>query len=162
MQDYDFIGVSERMLESLVVLQLILGLNTSDILFLNAKTQGGFDDGVFHQQCTYIQPSYLSSNLLQFLDSHQWHNFTRGDSLLYVAVNKSLDLTIDALGRKTVEKKVKYLEWALSQVQTRCTDEVVFPCSKGGVFAADNDCLLWDSGCGYNCIDRVVEELNIQ
>ena len=50
MQEYDFIGILERLDESLVALQMILGLRTSDILYLRAKTSGGFDDGVQNEQ----------------------------------------------------------------------------------------------------------------
>lgn len=34
MHDYDFIGVTERMDETAVALQMILGLETSDVMFL--------------------------------------------------------------------------------------------------------------------------------
>ena len=40
MLDYDFIGITERMHELLVKLQLLLNLTTADILVLNAKTNG--------------------------------------------------------------------------------------------------------------------------
>ena len=41
----DFIGISERFYESLVVLQLLLGLQTSDMLCAPANTSGKYDDG---------------------------------------------------------------------------------------------------------------------
>lgn len=48
---YDFIAISERMEESMVVLQMVLGLKTSDNLCLNTKRQGGFDGGGYKNQC---------------------------------------------------------------------------------------------------------------
>ena len=45
LDNYDFIGVTDRFDESLVVLQLLLGLETSDILYLSSKKSGNYDDG---------------------------------------------------------------------------------------------------------------------
>jgi hypothetical protein len=42
--DYDFLAITEHMEESIVVLQLLLGwMKASDVLYLNAKGQGGVD-----------------------------------------------------------------------------------------------------------------------
>ena len=51
---YDFIGITERLDESLVALQMLLDLPTSDILHLSAKGKGGFDDGGYNFTCSYI------------------------------------------------------------------------------------------------------------
>ena len=160
--EYDFIGITERLLESLAVLQVLLKLDTSQLLFLSAKTKGGFDDGVYNKQCTYIQPRYQSPQFMDYLNSHEWHNFTRGDNLLYATVNKSLDRTIESIGKDLVESNVNRLKWALDAVQSKCGGKVTFPCSSGGAFSEENDCLIWDSGCGYECINRVAVELGIQ
>ena len=45
LNDYNFIGVTERMDESLVVLQFLLGLELDDILYLSAKQKGSYDAG---------------------------------------------------------------------------------------------------------------------
>jgi hypothetical protein len=44
LKDYDFIGVTERMDESAVAVQLLLGLTTGDVLFLNSTSSGGFGE----------------------------------------------------------------------------------------------------------------------
>mmetsp|Transcript_32983 Transcript_32983/g.75980 ORF Transcript_32983/g.75980 Transcript_32983/m.75980 type:complete len:324 (-) Transcript_32983:405-1376(-) len=54
LNDYDFVGITERMDESLVALQMLLRLNVTDILYLSAKTRGGFDDGGYNNTCVYI------------------------------------------------------------------------------------------------------------
>ena len=100
--------------------------------------------------------------MLEYLQSESWQRFVHADNLLYVSVQKSLDKTIAVLGKERVEQNVQKLEKALEAVQARCGRDVVFPCSSGGKLQADNDCLLWDSGCGYDCIDRVVAELGLE
>ena len=52
---YDFIGISERFDDSLVVLKLLLGLQTSDMLCVPTKTSGNYDDGYKGMQPFLIQ-----------------------------------------------------------------------------------------------------------
>lgn len=167
-RDYDFIGITERMDESLVVLQLLLHLNTSDILYVSAKSKGSFDDGAYHSICTYIVPSYTSPGMKQWFNSSQpWNRRSYGDQLLYHAANRSLDLTIDSLGRDLVQEKVKKFKQALALAQEKCSSNLKLPCSPDGVRAKllavnlfESDCLWLDSGCGYKCLDEISEEID--
>lgn len=161
MTDYDFIGITERMHESLVALQLILDLNTSDILFLSAKTSGGWDDGLSNGQCYYIHPPVVSPQLSEYFESEDWMEKTKGGNLLYVTANRSLDLTIASFNQSIFQQKLRTYKWALKEAQTRCNGKVRFPCSAGGVLQQEHDCLLWDSGCGYDCLDSVAQELGL-
>jgi hypothetical protein len=75
---------------------MLLGLNTSDVLYLNAKQQGGYNDG--HAQtgkCHYITPSFVSPGMMEFFKSPRWQKRVQWDLAFYQAVNCSLDLTID-------------------------------------------------------------------
>jgi hypothetical protein len=61
---YDFIAITERMDESAVELQMLLGLPLADVLYLNAKTSGGYEDIVAASnssstQCRRIQSAPL-------------------------------------------------------------------------------------------------------
>lgn len=162
MSDYDFIGITERMHESLVALQFILNLTTSDILFLSAKTSGGWDDGLAGGNCYHIRKAVVSPQLQEyFYKSGDWRSKTRGGNLLYVAANRSLDLTIASFDATEFQSKLSRYKWALKEVQKRCEGKVMFPCSAGGVLQEKHDCLLWDSGCGYDCLDRVAAELGL-
>ena len=166
--DYDFIGVTERMDESLVVLQLLLHLPTSDIMHLNAKSNGGFDDGAFNSTCVYIVPSYTSPNMKTWLEnSSVWKDKIRGDEMLYNAAYQSLDLTIDSLGRKLFEEKLQKFRRAQKLAQEKCSFNLTLPCSPEGVRAKVldvnkfvSDCLWLDSGCGYKCLDEISDEVD--
>lgn len=156
MREYDFIGLVERMDESLVALKMILNLKINDILYLSAKRNGGWDEGAYQAQCIYIVPSFVSSGMRRFFRSKQWRDYTAGDRMLFQAVNRSLDLTIDSLKRDEFERQLRHYRIAKVQAQEICGPTTIYPCSAGGERRKDNHtCLWWDSGCGYQCLDRL-------
>lgn len=156
LNEYNFIGITERMHESLVVLKLLFGLELNDILYLKStKRSGGFDDGIYNNSCTYIVKSFVSSGMKQFFTSNQvWKDRTKGDIMLYQAANKSLDMTIDALGRHVVEKELQDFEQAMKVAQDACRD-VKLPCTDVGEIRRKHDCLFWDLACGYECLENL-------
>ena len=167
MQGYDFIGITERMDESLVVLMMILRLKVSDILYIKAKSSGGFDDGAFNQTCIYIVPSFTSPGMKKFFQSPDFFNRTEGDWMLYRAAEKSLDMTIDRLGREQFERHLLEFQAAQKVANNKCSQGIRYPCSVNGVRAPyrrqsdpSTDCLWLDSGCGYECLDRLETEID--
>lgn len=152
--DYDFIGITERLDESLVVLQIILGLKTSDILYYSAKGNGSWDD-----KGVYIQPSFVSQGMKKFFASDTWRQLSKGDYLMYLAANASLDRTIDSLGRREFEEKLALFRYAKNLVKTNCTD--IRPLFSAEGQAWYNDCLLADAGCGNRCFDQLERDFKI-
>ena len=164
LSQYDFIAVNERMDESAVALSMLLGIPIADVLYLDAKRKSGFDDGGDQiNDCTYIWPSFVSEGMQKYLDSEEWRKKSQWDQLLHKAVNQSLDLTIDYLGRENFEKNLKTFRCALEIGRERCSQNIKFPCLSNGtrIPNADTDCLWKDSGCGYACLDEVVRELDL-
>jgi hypothetical protein len=53
---YYFVGITERMYESAVVLSMLLNVPLGDLLYLTAKRHGGYDDAGSRNgsQCTFI------------------------------------------------------------------------------------------------------------
>lgn len=157
LRQYNFIGVTERMDESLVSLQMILGLQTNDMLYLRAKGKGGYDDGAANNgTCHYIVPSFVSPGMKEFFKSDTWQNRTFGDQLLYEAAKVSLDLTIDRLGRDEFNQKLRKFKKVMALAQDTCQN-VRFPCSPAGVKNNVTDCIWLDSGCGVQCLDSLPE-----
>lgn len=155
LSEYNFIGITERMDESLVALQMILGLETNDMLYLRAKGNGGYDDGAANNgTCYYIVPSFVSPGMKEFFQSEAWHNISWGDTLLYYAAKQSLDLTIDRLGREEFNRKLLLFRKAMAIAESTCTN-VRFPCSESGELSKQTDCLWLDSGCGVDCLDKL-------
>merc|ERR1711862_400394 len=101
--EYDFIGVYERLHESLVVLSMLIGGNPNDVLFtFNEKACSKKE----------AQPEWLTPAMVCYLNTKQWKNREMGDFMLYDAA-RSLDRTIDMLGREKVSVMVERFEKAL-------------------------------------------------
>jgi hypothetical protein len=161
LQEYDFIGVTERMDESAVALQLLLGLKTGDVLYVNAKNSGGFDDGASDRGCVYIVPSFISLGMKEFFQSNIWKLLTATDTFLHQAANRSLDLTIQRLGKERFEAALKRFRFAQSRIKTECLPTVAFPCTASGEKIEQPNCFWGDSGCGTACMDSVADELSL-
>merc|ERR1712232_777890 len=109
-KNYDFIAITERFDESMIVLKYLLNLTLGDILYVNtAKSNGGYDDGAWYGKCTFIQPTNLTKDMIEFINTSKEFNndIIKWDLELYNAVNKSLDLTIDFfIGREKFESEL--------------------------------------------------------
>jgi hypothetical protein len=171
LKGYDFVAITERMDESAVALQMLLGLNTADILYLNAKGSGGYDAGGFQGKCVYITPKVVTPGMKQFLrESHEWNNRVKWDQVLYRAANKSLDLTIDRLGRDIFQDNLEKFQQAQALAKEICLGhnetKIRFPCSpsRNGLAPLrhkETDCLWKDSACGSSCLDQVSVQLGL-
>jgi len=185
----DFIAVTERMDESMVVLAMLLDIPIADVLFLSAKVHhkgGGRDSNkhyVFHQnQCREEIPRFVTEGMQRYLDSDEWYNISYWDRVLYDAANHKLDATIDhRLGRARFESNLASYRKAQRIAQERCSPVTRFPCSfsdrnnmndgersvitsDGSVRRTPNkvtDCLWGDSACGMDCLDEVSTEFGL-
>lgn len=159
MAEYDFIGVTERLDESAVAMAMLMGLPLSDILYLSAKKQGAWDDGSF--SCHYLIKSFISPGMEQFFrESPVFQEMVRWDHILHQAVNRSLDFTIDRLGRDAFETQLARFQSAQRVVQERCLPKAVFPCSELGK-TKNTTCIRNDLGCSFACLDEVATELQL-
>lgn len=156
LHDYDFVAVTERWDESMVALAMILNVPVSDVLHLSAKANGGYDDGMKRGQvCTYIVPSFVSKGMQEFFQGDEWQETVHWDYMFYLAANRSLDLTIDNLGRNDFEKELQEYRRLQALVKEKCIDKAIFPCSESGERQKETNCLWTDAGCGHECINEV-------
>lgn len=138
---------------------MILRIPLSDVLYISAKLNGGYDS---FRHCTYIQPSFISPAVKDYLSSTEWKDSIESDLLLYKAVNQSLDMTIDRLGRTTFDAKLAKYRRALKLSEELCGPTAVFPCDKNVKTPRNITSCLWkDSGCGAACLDQVAADLGI-
>ena len=98
-----------------------------------------------------------------YLESDEWKEIIREDLELYKAANRSLDMTIDRLGRGRFEKNLSKFKAALKEANDRCRGRTVFPCTKEGrkLPPAETDCLWSDAGCGAVCLDEVATDMQL-
>ena len=107
LNEFNFIGTYERLYESLVVLSMIIGVDVNDVVFDYLP--------ITLSRCGSLQtPDWLTPGMKDFLKSDRWRQRELGDFTLYDAVDRSLDLTIDYLGRKNFEESLARFHKILS------------------------------------------------
>lgn len=160
-QEYDFIAVTERFDESMVALAMILNRPVTDVLYFKAKGQGGYDDGGGRgpvKQCTYIFPPFVSTTLEEYFRTDDWQDKVYWDHQVYMAANKSLDLTIQGLGEVRFQQQLLKYRTLQQKIHEYCKEKVLFPCSPSGAFVSNTGCLYGDSGCGNDCINEYLNK----
>jgi hypothetical protein len=159
MQDYDFMIVIERYDECLIAMQLMLGLEMSDLLFLSSKTAGSYIVYRGGDKCIKLKPAIVSPAVSEYISSKEWYAKSYGDYLLLEAASQSLDLTIEAFGRKRFDKALQTFKALKQRAEEQCAAKAVFPCSPEGELQkeeAKSNCYgVPDEGCGYPCLDNV-------
>jgi hypothetical protein len=164
MTEYDFIGVTERLDETLIVFMLLLHLPMSDILYYSSKIQGDLFSRQVGQPCLRLQRRKLTLNMKAFLESPKWKAKVESDNMLYRAANVSLDKTIHSLGRGKVAAELGRFQKAQTVVNERCRGRVVMPCDEEGQLSRpvhETGCLIEDIACGMDCLDEVATELQL-
>ena len=158
-QEMDFIAVSERMDESLVVFRLLNGFKPKDMIVLSSKKHGGYDGGR-NGACNKIVSSFTPPVVEEYLSTSFEED--NDDFVLYAAANASLDKTIDMLGRDLVEKEVRRHRYLQTVANKYCQESAKFPCSDEGVHQlklSRESCFERDWGCGYKCVHKVLKGL---
>lgn len=121
----------------------------------SAKGSGSYDDGRYQGQCVYIEKSFVSPGMESYFASETWKNVTRYDRLFHKAVNRSLDLTIQALGEDAFQANLVKYQSLQARIVTHCLPKIRMPCDANGSFRHRTNCLYDDMGCGFECMDRV-------
>jgi hypothetical protein len=154
LQDYDLMILVERFDESMVVMQMMLGLETSDMLYLSSKQAGSYSG----EQCRKLKKAYASKGIAAHLSSEEWYAKSYGDYVLWEATSQSLDLTIEALGKDKFKMALqKYVDMR-RQAEEQCAPTAIWPCSKDGkpqVEESKSNCYKKDWGCGFPCFEAV-------
>lgn len=160
---YQFIGITERMAETMVVLQLLYGFNEVDMVDFSSKRAGSFDGGG-KGTCYAIPPAPKSGPIYEKTQKYLQNEFhiDNYDYLLHAIVNRSLDLTIEQLGRERFDKALARYHHLHDVAEEMCMEEhTVFPCVEHLAPPrpeARKNCYYHDVGCGHECIKRSLGE----
>jgi len=163
--DYDFLIVVERFDESLVAMQLLLDLDPGDILYSSAKSSAAESyshNSISLGTCVKLQATFVSPAVKEYLESNEWYAKNYGDYLLHAAANKSLDMTIEALGRERFELALEEFLSLKKAANEKCADKAIWPCSAAGKGQWEKsrwNCYHKDQGCGYPCLDEFVANM---
>ena len=156
-QDYDFILLNERMEESLVILQFLLGLHTGDIVSLSYNVGGSYR--YEHGKCKQLIKSQVSEGMMAYFQSDEWIAKNYGDYLLFAAVNRSIDMTIEQIGRPAFDTALQEFRRLEGKVNTICNERVPFPCSANGTVRFQAKQSIPHDEIG-RCVDDVVRQDN--
>uniref|UniRef100_A0A7S0GKQ3 Sulfotransferase domain-containing protein n=1 Tax=Proboscia inermis TaxID=420281 RepID=A0A7S0GKQ3_9STRA len=130
LDQYDFIGLTERFHESSVVMKILWGLDFGNLLYMNSKRSGSESDS-FDNKCVKLRKSNVSSTEQLYFQSSHWKSKVKGDEMFHAAVNRSLDLTINrVIGKKFFDVQLSAYENLLKRAQDHCMPSTIFPCDK--------------------------------
>jgi hypothetical protein len=155
--DYDFIAITERMDESLVALQMLLGLTTKEIIYTHARSSGSFSNGWHGRPCFYIMKAFLTPGMKKFFASEEYKATVANDFLMYQAANKSLDRTLASLDPVEFEKNMAALQRGLQLAAKNCKGRIRTLCDDGGtpILPKNTTCYIWSEGCDHACVDEL-------
>jgi hypothetical protein len=158
LQGYDFLFVVERLAESLVVLSWLTNLPVTQLLTLSAKQANSWylAGG---KRCIQLKKPVVTPAITTYLESSEWQERQYGDRLLWSVAMRSLDFTIEKIGRQFVQQQVALLEQWQEKIQVECSNQSFFPCSSSGqpqLERSQLSCYARDFGCGHQCIRDLV------
>jgi len=171
MPTYDFIAVAERFDESLAVLTFLLHLEASDVVLAQdtAKSQGSWSyrgtakSQATSSQCFWIPKSNVTKPIREYLNTEFGHGNV--DYLLYETANRSLDRTIEELGKNHVDERVREIRRLRDVVTKECYSQVFPPCDletgKVQWERSEVSCYFKDFGCSQDCSNRVLNRLRL-
>ena len=131
--EYDFIGLVEKPDESLVLMQLLLGLETEDILYNPSPHAGTIslwkDD---KNICEEVKKEYLPTGAREFFDSEDFYNQNDVDIEIYQEVQKVHEATIDMIGRDKFDEALRKYKAEMKVVEEKCLPTVQYKCNEAG------------------------------
>ena len=140
-----------------MILQLLLGLQPQDVLYLTGAKQSASLD--ISNQCRPLPENTKTATLQEYFTSKRWFQDNHGDYMLYDAVNRSLDWTIQTyIGKSKFEAALEEFQRVQRLANDHC--EYKSPCIGNGVHRPKNNetgtkCYAEDWGCGYECLDEL-------
>jgi hypothetical protein len=158
---YDFLMVVERMDESLTALALVAGLDLGDVLSTSAKVSGEYKlarSGKNEGRCSKQAKGRVSKGMEKYFETKAWLAMNYADYVLYEAANRSLDLTIEQIGRDRFDRALAELRRLKAKATQVCGDHVGLGCTGDGVALPENTCYVRDFGCGHKCVDAMLRD----
>ena len=154
--------VVERMDESLTALALLTGLSLKDVLVTSSKVAGGYllvRVGKEAGHCRRQLKGPMSEGVRNYTESEEWLAMNYADEILFRAANASLDRTIESIGRDRFDLALQEFLRLKEQVLQECGSRLGFGCTDQGEPVEEEQCYFRDFGCGYSCVDSVVDRV---
>ena len=153
--EYDFVGLVEKPDESLVLLGLLLGLDTKDVLYNPSPNAGTIsmwkDDKGF---CERVKEAFIPRGAKRYFDSDDFSDDNDIDIELYKEVERTMEATIDKIGRGTYTEALRKYREQMEVVERICLPTVEYKCNTPGKRWKDlNNC--GKDGCDAACLSSL-------
>merc|ERR1719375_2098581 len=149
---YNFIGLTDRYDESLVVLSKILQAPLTDMLYITSKNTSA---GMGHRDGRDARVPPPLEEEPEELQDYLQGDFMKENDLDYQLFRKANRTLDELIGAHKLEGLISDFSRILAHVQRECTPEGVKTTYLGEL----TECYSRDTGCAYECIDRQVELL---
>lgn len=150
-KEYDFVGITERMDESMLALKHVLRLpSLCDILYVSAKNSSGpaHTDDVGRVFVPHVPLSQQPHDVQQVAASRGFREKIAPDVRLYTAANAALDEQIRKIGADVFAQELSaYQEW-MGKAKAECAGAT-------SLTGRSSDCYWNDNGCAYECLDQM-------
>ena len=148
MSAMDFVGVTERFEESMLVLKHKLNLSLADVLFMRVKVSAeGRRDNTGKVPVPNKPLRLWSDRVKAVLGGQAFAHRSSEDFKLWRSANTSLNQAIDAIGARVFSSELAKYRNHLAQVSIKCSPPP-------SVSFEQLCCLYRDAGCGYLCIEE--------
>ena len=157
---YDFVGVTERMDESLVAFASTARIPLGDVLYARGALLSGNYDVLqnIRDRCSFVARSFVDDEMKEFFLSREWQDLVKWDRLFYVLANRSLDLTIASL--PDFDAKLAQYRHAMELVETECPPLVL--CTANGTFLPDEPVEYFGENIlRHTCLHDLARRLNM-
>lgn len=137
-ESYDFVGVSDRLNESLVALSFLLDLDLTEIVYVSYRESGSFE--AINKKCIKLVKAEVTPDIEEYLKTDEWKAITAGDKLLHRTANDALDNTINnVIGRDKFEERLLDYEDLVTFMKA-CGEECSSACTTDGEYRGETSC----------------------
>ncbi len=150
-QNFDLMGVTSRVDETLVVMANMLGLGIGDLFYKSAK--------IAHEADLVYGGSKiaLSNKAQEFFSSKEWEDNNQLDTYYLRKANEQLDQLIARIGKETFGKQLALFKKHQGIASTKCNLEMQSEVE----WEQKDECLYFDNGCQYKCLGRYAAMNNL-
>eukprot|EP00514_Thraustochytrium_sp_LLF1b_P002744 CAMPEP_0184507506 /NCGR_PEP_ID=MMETSP0198_2-20121128/276_1 /TAXON_ID=1112570 /ORGANISM="Thraustochytrium sp., Strain LLF1b" /LENGTH=451 /DNA_ID=CAMNT_0026897253 /DNA_START=199 /DNA_END=1554 /DNA_ORIENTATION=- len=156
----DFLGVTNRYQESMLVVGYKLGATMGDILYTKAKDSSkGVKDVTGHKKTNLAKHVPISEQPKEVQDYFYGEFLERNykDTKYFEEAQQELDDTIEVIGRERFEQKLAEYKHHLKIIDTECDSYI----STTGAMKPGIKCYYRDNGCNYRCFDEYAARNNL-
>mmetsp|Transcript_18848 Transcript_18848/g.33464 ORF Transcript_18848/g.33464 Transcript_18848/m.33464 type:complete len:452 (+) Transcript_18848:208-1563(+) len=156
----DFLGVTNRYQESMLVVGYKLGATMGDILYTKAKDSSkGVKDVTGHKKTNLAKHVPISEQPKEVQDYFYGEFLERNykDTKYFEEAQQELDDAIEVIGRERFEQKLAEYKHHLKIIDTECDSYN----STTGAMKPGIKCYYRDNGCNYRCFDEYAARNNL-